>query len=186
MPDAYQIKDQQGLYFLTFQVIDWVDIFTRNIYQEIIMDSLKFCIKHRGLLVWSYVIMSNHIHVIFSSKVGQLSNTIRDFKKFTSHSILKTIQTPKESRRYWMLKQFAVAAKRHKRNQNFQLWTHDNHAIALLSDKFIIQKCRYIHLNPVRAGWVDNASDWRYSSASNYEGKTGLLQVQLLDAMYKL
>lgn len=186
MPTGYQINDQTGLYFLTFQVVDWVDIFTRDKYNKIIIASLEFCIQKKGLIVWAYVIMSNHVHIILSSKMGQLSDTIRDFKRFTSTSILKAIDTPKESRKDWMLKRFEFAARRHRRNSHYQFWRHDNHAVELVSNKFIVQKCNYIHNNPVRAGWVRDPGDWRYSSASNYAGEGGILEIQLLDAMYEL
>lgn len=84
-----------------------------------------------------------------------------------------------------MLKRFESAAKKHQRNSQYQFWTHENHAVALESPNFIRQKCAYIHLNPVRAGLVAQASDWRYSSASNYENKHSLIHVELLEEMYK-
>jgi putative transposase len=80
MPDSYVIKDQKGMYFLTFQVVAWVDIFTRKRYKDIVVDAFNFCIKNKGLQVHSWCIMSNHVHCILSSKTGELSNTIRDLK----------------------------------------------------------------------------------------------------------
>ena len=186
MPIAYQIKDQNGLYFLTLQVVDWVDVFTRQNYRDIVMDSFRYCIEQKGLVLWAYVIMSNHVHIIVSSKNGTLSNTIRDLKRYTATQILKAIDSPKESRRDWMLKRFEFMARKHKRNSHLQFWTHNNHAVILESKKFIIQKCHYIHENPVRAGFVEWPSDWWYSSARNYEGKMGLIEVELLDEMYSL
>ena len=186
MPTGYQIKDQSGLYYLTFQVVDWVDIFTRQNYRDILMDSFRYCIEHKGLDLWAYVVMSNHVHVIASSSNGTLSNTIRDLKRFTSTEILKAIDSPKESRRDWMLKRFAFMAKRHQRNSHYQFWTHENHAVYLESSQFVVQKCRYIHENPVRTGLVEYPGDWLYSSARNYEGREGLIEVRLLDAMYSL
>jgi len=186
MPTGYQIEDQNGLYYLTFQVVDWVDVFSRDRYREIIIESLKYCIKEKGLIVWSYVVMTNHLHLILSSKTGNLSNTIRDFKRYTATQLLMAIDNPGESRRDWMLKRFEFAARRNQRSSHHQFWTHENHAIELISNSFIIQKCHYIHQNPVRAGWLENPSDWRYNSASNYEGKGGLIDVELLDAMYSL
>jgi REP element-mobilizing transposase RayT len=186
MSTAYQIKEQEGLYFLTFQVVDWTDIFTRQCYRDIVLDSLKYCQREKGLIVWAYVVMSNHVHIILSSKMGHLSDTIRDFKRFTATRFLKAIDGPNESRSDWFLKRFEFAARRHKRNSQYQFWTHENHAIELASDDFIVQKCHYIHENPVRAGWVSDPRHWRYSSASNYAGEKGLMEVELLDAMYKV
>ena len=130
--------------------------------------------------------MSNHIHMIVSSENGQLSNTIRDMKRHTATQILKAIDSPTESRKDWILKRFAFMAKRHKRNNKYQFWTHENHAIELVSPKFIVQKCHYIHENPVRAGLVEYPENWLYSSARNYAGKQGLIDVKLLDAMFSL
>jgi REP element-mobilizing transposase RayT len=99
MSTGYQIKDQTALYYLTLQVIDWIDIFTRMIYRDIVIDSLRFCQLNKELQVFAYVIMSNHIHIIANSSKGELSNTLRDFKKFTSNTIIKQIETGLESRR---------------------------------------------------------------------------------------
>lgn len=187
MPTGYQIDNQSGLYFLTLQVVDWVDVFSRKIYRDIIIDSLRYCSAHKGLQVRAYVIMSNHVHLIFNALDDNLSDVLRDMKRFTATSILKEIeQHPQESRRDWLMKRFEFAARRHKRNSLHQFWTHENHAVELVSAKFIRQKCSYIHNNPVRAGWVANPSDWLYSSASNYENKLSLIDVVLLDEMYEL
>ena len=80
-----------------------------------------------------------------------------------------------------MLKRFEFAAMRHKRNSQYQFWTHENHAVELESQKFRMQKLAYIHENPVRAGLVDHADDWLYSSQRNYVDKGGLLEIDLLD-----
>lgn len=187
MPTGYQIDHQDGLYFLTLQVVDWVDVFTRKVYRDIVIDGLRYCITHKGLQVRAYVIMSNHVHLIVNASGGNLSDVLRDFKRHTAKTILKEIQQNKqESRRAWMLERFELAATRHKRNVQYQFWTHENHAVELVSAKFIRQKCSYIHHNPVRAGWVGNPSEWQYSSASNYEDRGGLVEVILLDEMYQI
>ena len=186
MPTGYQIDNQSGLYYLTLQVVDWVDVFTRQVYRDIILSSLEYCVTNKGLVLHAYVIMSNHVHLIVSARAANLSAVLRDMKRHTATSILKEIaQNAKESRREWMLHRFELAAKRHKRNSEYQFWTHENHAVELITNKFIRQKCAYLHRNPVRAGWVNNASDWKYSSALNYEGEHGLIEVTLLDAMYE-
>jgi len=176
MTTGYQIKNQEGLYFLTFQVINWIDIFTRKVYRDIIINNLKYCIENKGLQVFAYVIMSNHVHIVLNSTVGKLSDTIRDFKKYTSRIILETFQTGNESRREWMLNQFEFAARKHSRNQSYQFWTHENHAIELLKPDFTAEKVDYIHNNPVRAGIVLNPEDYLYSSARNYANMENLLE----------
>jgi REP element-mobilizing transposase RayT len=106
MSTGYQIHDQEGLYYLTFQVVDWIDIFTRQVYRNIIIESLNYAIQNKGLEVFAFVIMSNHVHLIAQSNKGILSDTIRDIKKYTSKKIIETIQTTSESRKDWMLNQF--------------------------------------------------------------------------------
>ena len=106
MPTGYQIQDQERPYYLTLQVVEWVDIFTRKAYRDIIVDSLNFCIAHKQFEVYGYVIMSNHVHLIARSGNSNLSGTLRDFKSFTSKEILKSIESGTESRDTWMLSIF--------------------------------------------------------------------------------
>ena len=183
MPDSYVIKDQAGVYFLTFQVVAWVDIFTRKRYKDIVVDAFNYCIEHKGLQVHSWCIMSNHVHCILSSKVGELSNTIRDLKRHTSKTILHSIQQETESRREWILFQFKRAAQQHTRNNENQLWTHENHAVAIdgyVKDMLAI-KLNYIHNNPVKEGYVDKPEDYVYSSARDYYNTVkGLIAVEIL------
>lgn len=131
MPTGYQIKDQTAVYYLTLQVVHWADIFTRKIYRDIMIDSITYCRSNKGLEIFAFVIMSNHIHMVVRSSSGKLSETIRDFKRHTSKIILETIQSTNESRRDWLLMIFRYAAKKHKRNNTYQFWTHENHAVVL-------------------------------------------------------
>lgn len=183
MPDSYIIKDQFAKYFLTFQVVHWLDIFTRKRYRDIITDSFNYCVAHKELQVHAWVIMSNHVHCILSSSSGTLSDTIRDFKRHTAKQILESVQTEVESRREWLLEQFTKAAQQHVRNKDFQVWTHENHAVELspfingMSDS----KLHYIHNNPVEAGLVERPEDYLYSSAGDYCGaRKGMVRLVLL------
>lgn len=181
MSQGYQIYNQEALYYLTFQIVEWVDVFTRKEYKNIAISSFDFCRKKKGLELYAYVIMSNHIHLIARAKEGYLlSDIIRDFKKFTANQLLEKIQQPQESRRDWMLKRFEFAAKKHQRNSQYQVWTHENHAIELFSNDFTKQKLNYIHQNPVRAGIVREAHEYMYSSACNYAGIETVLEIDML------
>ena len=152
-------------------------MFTRQVYRDIVIDSLKFCQVNKGLEIYAFVIMSNHIHILLRSSIGKLSDTIRDFKSYTAKQILLAIEIEQESRRDWMLNLFEFAAKQHKRNEKYQVWTHENHAELIYSDKFIFQKINYIHENPVRAGIVENPEDYLYSSARDLAEKPCLLNI---------
>jgi len=177
MSTGYKIEDQQAVYFLTFQVVEWVDVFTRKIYRDMLIDSLRYCQQSKGLEIFAYVIMSNHVHLLVRSDTGRMSDTIREFKSFTARQILDAIEEEPESRKTWMLNLFEFAAKKNKRSEKYQLWTHENHAELVYSNKFIDQKINYIHENPVRAGIVQYPEEYLYSSAGNYIGKSSVLEV---------
>ena len=177
MSTGYKIVDQEALHYVTFQIVNWVDLFTRKVYRDIVIDSLKFCQGNKGLEIYAFVIMSNHIHILLRSSTGKLSDTIREFKSYTAKQILLAIEMELESRRDWMLNLFEFAAKQHKRNEKYQIWTHENHAELIYSDNFIFQKLNYIHENPVRAGIVEKAEDYLYSSARDFAGKGCLLEI---------
>lgn len=192
MSTGYQIEDQSALYYLTLQVVDWIDVFTRPIYRDIVIDSLKYCQHNKGLQIFGYVIMSNHIHLIASSPDGHLSETLRDFKKFTARTIVDTIKDGNESRREWMLNRFEFNAQQHNlsrsigsRNENYQLWTHENHAVILYSNDFIQEKLEYLHNNPVRARIVEKPEDYLYSSARNYADLDGMIDVDFINMKWK-
>ena len=181
MKEGYIIRDQEKIHFITATVVDWVDVFTRKSYKDVVIDSLEYCVKKKDMLLYGYVIMSNHIHLIIQSKNGKLSDLVRDFKKFTAKNILEKIITEPESRREWLLERFKKATETHVRNKNYQFWQYGNHAEEIYSHKFMWSKLDYIHLNPVRAGIVEKASHYRYSSASNYVGNEGLVAIEIVD-----
>jgi putative transposase len=97
---CYRIEGQFGLNYLTLTVVDWVDIFTRPAYKNIIMESLCHCQEKKGLQIYGYVLMINHLHLTASAQgVLGLSEVFRDFKKITANQELKEIQSGAESRR---------------------------------------------------------------------------------------
>ncbi|OFY85868.1 MAG: transposase [Bacteroidetes bacterium RIFCSPLOWO2_12_FULL_35_15] len=185
MPTGYQIKEQDKLHFVTLQVVEWVDIFSRQKYRDIIIDNLSYCQKNKGLEIYAWVIMSNHIHLLVKSEKEELSNIMRDFKSYTSKKIIDEIDSCNESRKEWMLKLFKDSAFKHKRNSEYQFWTHENHAEHVFSNSFIEQKLDYIHNNPVRAGIVEKPEEYKYSSAKDYAGENGLLQIETIMRQWK-
>ena len=79
-------------YYITMTVVGWIDIFTRKNHRDGIIDSLKYCQNEKGLIIYAYVIMSNHIHMVVDSNgLFTLKEIIRDFKKFTSKKILEQL-----------------------------------------------------------------------------------------------
>jgi REP element-mobilizing transposase RayT len=185
MPTGYQIAEQDKLHFVTLQVVEWVDIFTRKKYRDIITDNLAYCQKNKGLEIYGWVIMSNHIHLLLKSDKEELSSVLRDFKSFTSKRILEQIQENTESRKEWMLKIFKEAAFKHKRNSEYQFWTHENHSEHIFSIKFMEQKLEYIHNNPVKSGIVEKPEEYKYSSAIDYAGGKGILDIEKIMIRWK-
>ena len=167
------------LYFTTTTVIDWMDVFTRPLYKHIVIDSLTYCQKNKGLDIYAWVLMTNHLHMI----VGVQENTtigdiIRDFKKFTSKSIVKAIEdNQQESRREWLLDKCRFRGANDKKITNYKFWQDDNHIEEIHSYDFYQQKLNYIHMNPVRQEIVTQPEDYLYSSARNYAGMDGLIEV---------
>ena len=127
--------------------------------------------------------MTNHVHLIAKSTEGSgLSGIIRDFKKFTSKKIIKAItENIQESRKEWMLSIFKSAGEYNSNNKDFQFWRQDNKPIELWSNDVLQQKLDYIHFNPVVEGIVENAEDYIYSSARDYAGIKGLLNIELIE-----
>ncbi|UTW63343.1 transposase [bacterium SCSIO 12741] len=164
------------VYFLTLTVVDWVDLFTRPVYRHIIVDSLNYCISHKGLKVYSWVLMSNHLHLIASSDKQDLSSILRDFKKYTSKKIsAEIIQNPQESRKTWLLDRFEFAGRFDSKIRYFKIWAPGNEAKEMDSVEILDQKVNYIHQNPVKAEWVENEEEYIYSSARNVSGQRGLV-----------
>ena len=93
MSRKYKFHDPDGVYFVTYAVVGWVDVFTRDEYRNIIVDSLSYCSNKKGLVIHAWVIMTNHVHIIISRK-GQtpLEYIMRDMKKFTSVEIIQAIE----------------------------------------------------------------------------------------------
>lgn len=181
MEEGYTIRDQTLPHFITATVVDWIDVFSRKVYRDEVIKCFDYCIKNKGMIVYGYVIMSNHIHMVVQSKDGKLSDLLRDFKKYTATSILNKIQNEPESRREWMLERFKLATQSHSRNKNYQFWQYGNHPEEIYTNKFMWSKLDYIHLNPVRAGLVEKASHFIYSSASNYVNDSGLIEIEKAD-----
>ena len=179
---GYTIKDQNAIHFITFSVVDWIDVFTKFDYIQIVLDSLKFCQKKKGLKLFSWVIMTNHVHFIMAAKKGyKLSNILRDFKKHTSYELLRAIEENEaEIRKDWMIEMFRKHGSANPRNEIMQFWQQDNHPKELISNSFAEQKLQYIHNNPVVAGFVRKPQDYRYSSAKDYCGEKGLLDIEFL------
>lgn len=169
MSRKYKFHEKNGAYFISFAVVYWIDVFTRNDYFKCIIDSLNYCRKNKGMEIYGYCIMPSHIHLIFRSSLGEPSALIRDFKGFTSRKMLQIIENNSvESRKKWLLEMFTNAGLQRINNKKYQFWQQHNHPIEIWSLKVFEQKLNYIHNNPVKHGFVTDPIDYKYSSARNY------------------
>ncbi len=164
---VYKITNKVGIkHFITLTTLNWLDIFTKPAYFDILVDGLKHCQKNKGLVIYGYVIMINHLHLLLASRYKKyaLSNIICDYKKYTARRIFSELDN--DNRFY--IKNHLINYRDKKRNMSFQLWQSDNHPIVIESEKFFNQKLDYIHNNPVKKRYVEAPEDWIYSSTRNY------------------
>jgi len=182
MPSKYRIHDSHEIYFITFAVVEWVDALSRPYYKDLIIESFKYCQESKGLIIYAYVIMNNHVHLIASAKENfNLSDILRDLKKFTSKKLVATIEENiQESRKRWMLWLFRSNGERNSNNKNYQFWQQDNHPVCLNTNEMIDQRLNYLHNNPVVEGIVEEPEHYVYSSAKDYAGIKGFLDIELL------
>lgn len=178
--DGYKIRNQFGLHFMTFTVVGWIDVFSRKTYRDILINNMQHCRKNKQLSIGAYVIMTNHVHVIWQSASGTLSDTLRDFKSFSTKQFIKIIMNEAESRRNWLLHMFRFYANKTNQNKDFKIWISGNHPEEITSDECMRIKLDYIHNNPVRAGWVEKPEEYSYSSASNYIKGHGIMEIDYL------
>lgn len=168
------------LYFTTSTVIDWMDVFTRPAYKQLIVESLIYCQMQKGLEIYAWVLKTNHLHMIVSTSQDdiQVGDVLRDFKKFTSKSIVKAIQdNPTESRKKWLLDRCWFRGANDTKIKNYKFWQDGSYIETIYSYEFYNEKLNYIHMNPVKQEIVEKPEDYIYSSARNYNGQKGMIDV---------
>jgi REP element-mobilizing transposase RayT len=169
MSEKYKMYSPDKPYFITFTVVEWIDVFSKKEYVAILIDSLKYCQHQKGLVLFGYCIMPTHVHLIAcANDTSSLSDILRDLKKYTSKAIVHEIQINNDKTAAMLLERFRAAAVPLKRIKNFKFWQDGNHPLEIYSSKVFYEKLGYIHANPVKAGLVGNPEDYIYSSARNY------------------
>jgi putative transposase len=179
MSSKYKVGESQIPHFVTFSVVAWIDMFSREQHKEVFCESLRYCQKHKGLNLHAWVVMTNHVHLIISSKENGISDLVRDIKKFTGKTIVKSIQeNNEESRKEWMLNIFKFTGSKNTNNREYQFWKQDYHPIELDTIEKMETRMNYLHQNPVRSGMVWDAWHYKYSSAIDYmTNEKGLLDL---------
>lgn len=169
MPRSYRVfTDQHYAYFVTWTLVDWLHLFDKKAYRLIVLDALNYLCTQKKTQLNAFVIMSSHIHAILWPDIGiNLSDVMRDFKRFTSRKISKEAEIQNAVEVLEVFKR-ARSQNRMQEASLYQVWQEGSHPEALFTEKFARQKMDYIHMNPVKAGLVKTADEWQYSSARAY------------------
>ena len=168
----YRFGEDYYPHFMTNTAVAWLPVFSDPCFAEVIFDSWQFLQREREIDILAYVLMENHTHWI---AVGPLlSKRVGEFKSYTATAI---IQRMKEKKYQTLLQELKFYKLRHKIDQTYQLWQEGSHPQCLESENVLRQKIEYTHYNPVRRGYVDDPVHWRYSSARQYAGQPGLVEV---------
>jgi len=169
--NRYKIIHPELPHFVTLTVLHWIPVFTRPDTVNILLDSLRF-LSREGLKVYAWVVLENHCHLVLQSQALD-----RDIARVKSFSARKIIQYLSERHICQILDQLAFYKKAHKGDRAYQFWQEGVHPELIQNDAMMRQKIDYIHQNPVKRGYVDEAEHWRYSSARDYAGQSGLLEI---------
>lgn len=181
MSRKYKFHNKEGLYFISFAVVYWLDVFVRDEYSQILVDSLAYCRKNKGLEIYAWCIMPSHVHLVFRAKENNPGVLLKELKTFTSKKMQAAIdENIQESRKEWLLWMMERAGLKNSNVKNRQFWQQHNQPIELWSPAVIDQKINYIHNNPIEAGFVLEPEHWKYSSAIDYAGGKGVLEIDLV------
>jgi putative transposase len=172
MRSRYRFGEADAPHFLTCTVVGWQAVFTRPDTAQFLLDSLTFLQNNHRITLFGYVVLENHMHMIAAAP--DLSEQIRNFKSFTARRVIDFLTDQKQEA---MLRLLAMFKLSHKSGSDFQLWQEGSHPQMIQDEDMMIQKLEYIHMNPVKRGYVDEPTHWRYSSARNYAGLLGLIPV---------
>jgi putative transposase len=174
MRSRYGVREPGAAHFITCTVVAWLPVFTTTARCDILVESLEFCRKHKGLEIYAWVILDNHLHAVVGAP--DLPRTITDFKRYTAQRLLATLE---EESCAWLLQQLKFHRARHKVESDHQFWQEGFHPQAIADDAMMEQKLDYLHNNPVKRGFVVAPEHWRSSSA--HEWLVGAIPVMRCD-----
>jgi len=168
----YRIIETETPYFMTCTIVGWLAVFTRSEAVEIILDSWRHLQRERDFRLFGYAILENHLHLVAAS--SRLPKDIQNFKSYTARQIVDLLSRKSEKT---LLSQLSYQKLRHKTGSDYQVWQEGSHPKQIRDSQMMRQKIEYMHYNPVKRGYVDDPIHWRYSSARNYAGNEGLIEV---------
>jgi REP element-mobilizing transposase RayT len=169
----YTITEMDKPHFLTCTIVEWLPLFTRPALVDIVLSTWRFQQANQGLKLYGYVVLENHLHYLAQSP--DLAKSVASFKSFTARNIINQLE---QSRAESTLQRLRFAKCAHKTDRVYQVWREGTHAEVVYREGVMRQKLDYIHHNPVKRGYVDLGEHWRYSSARDYQGQLGLVEIQ--------
>lgn len=168
----YVILEPDKPHFLTCTVVEWLPVFTRPDAVRILLESWSRQRANAGLRLYGYVILENHLH--FVAQAPRLDKCLHSFKSFTAARLIELLEAHRAER---LLARLRLAKRAHKHDRQYQFWQEGSHAELIVSEPVLREKLEYVHHNPVKRGYVDLPEHWRYSSAWNYLGQPGLIEI---------
>ena len=170
--------DENKLYFISFATVYWIDVFVRQEYMKLMIESWKHCQENKALQIYGWCIMTSHIHMIIGTTGKKLDEIVGEMKSCTSTQFKKNIKDHlQESRKEWMLWLMERAGKKNSNNSNWQFWQQHNQPIEIVNQKMYVETVWYIHQNPVVSGFVYEAEQWIYGSAKSYANNNGIIKL---------
>ncbi len=173
MRSRYKIYNENGIFFVTSTIIDWIPVFIDEKYFSIMIDTVKYYQQNSDLTVYSYVFLDNHFHMIISG--SDITKAMQSIKKYTAKEILRNLKMDSNDT---VLRRFRESKPAHKTTSKHQVWQEGFHPQEIISYEMLKQKIDYIHNNPVRRQYVEKPEEWKYSSAVDYyTEKKGPLEI---------
>jgi len=176
MRSRYKVLEHSTPHFITSTVVEWLPVFTSSTYCDLLIESLKFCRGQKGLKLYAFVIMDNHIHMVCYAE--NLPRLMQEFKSYTASRLIQSIEKSGNKR---LLNDLAYFKRHDKSESRHQFWQEGYHPQAVTTEEIMNQKMEYLHFNPVRRGLVDKPEYWRYSSASSFYGGVPVMDVDRID-----
>lgn len=158
------IQFEHHVQFITITCLNWLAVLQNNHHKQIITDALQNRITRQQVTVYAFVIMPNHLHIIWQLHDGMIREDFqRDFLKFTARAILRFMRLNNDP----MIELLKVKAS----DRYYQVWERNSLSIDIYSEKVLLQKLNYLHNNPVQVKWklAELPEDYTCSSVSFYE-----------------
>jgi REP element-mobilizing transposase RayT len=168
------------IYFITFTINGWKNIFIKDEYCQLIFKWFDYVRKNYGNKVYGYVIMPNHVHCLMhiSSQSKSLPILILNAKRFLACGIVDLLEKDKNQE----LLNYFQENKTDPRLK-YKIFTNRYDSLIIQNRKFFLEKLNYIHKNPCQEKWqlADCSENYKYSSASNYTSNNGVYFVDIMD-----